>query len=90
MADDVFDAWRADRAAGLDAIMLAPTRDLVAELNQRARAHRLNGLDVRDPAASGRPGGSPTATRPASATLIITRQNNRELRTRAHRLGQER
>ena len=26
---------------GLDAIMLAPTRELVAELNRRARDHRL-------------------------------------------------
>ena len=41
MTDDLFDAWRADRDRGLDAIMLAPTRDLVSELNQRARAHRL-------------------------------------------------
>ena len=29
--NDAFNAWAADRAAGLDAIMLAPTRDLVAE-----------------------------------------------------------
>ena len=35
--EDAFTAWAADRAAGLDAIMLAPTRDLVAELNRRAR-----------------------------------------------------
>ena len=41
--EDAFSAWAADRAAGLDAIMLAPTRDLVADLNRRARAHRLNG-----------------------------------------------
>ena len=41
--EDAFTAWAADRAAGLDAIMLAPTRDLVAELNRRARNHRLNG-----------------------------------------------
>ena len=41
--NDAFNAWAADRAAGLDAIMLAPTRDLVAKLNQRARDHRLNG-----------------------------------------------
>ena len=43
--EDAFTAWVSDRAAGLDAIMLAPTRDLVAELNRRARAHRLD--DVR-------------------------------------------
>ena len=34
--EDAFRAWAADRAAGLDAIMLAPTRELVADLN-RAR-----------------------------------------------------
>jgi len=36
----VFDAWLEDRANGLDAVMLAPTRELAAELNRRARAHR--------------------------------------------------
>ena len=40
--EDAFTAWVSDRAAGLDAIMLAPTRKLVAELNRRARAHRLD------------------------------------------------
>ena len=40
--EDAFNAWVSDRAAGLDAIMIAPTRDLVAQLNARARAHRLN------------------------------------------------
>ena len=32
--EDAFSAWVSDRAAGLDAIMLAPTRELVAELNR--------------------------------------------------------
>ncbi len=41
--EDAFTAWVADRSAGLDAIMLAPTRELVAELNRRARDHRLDG-----------------------------------------------
>ena len=40
--EDAFTAWVSDRAAGLDAIMLAPTRELVAELNRRARDHRLD------------------------------------------------
>ena len=31
--EDAFNAWVSDRAAGLDAIMIAPTRNLVAELN---------------------------------------------------------
>ena len=58
--EDAFSAWVSDRAAGLDAIMLAPTRHLVAELNRRARAHRLDhspaGSEVR----------WPTGTRPVS------------------------
>ena len=53
MTEDVFGAWQADRAAGLDSVMLAPTRDLVSELNQQARAHRLDGLDASDPSAVG-------------------------------------
>ena len=35
--EDAFAAWVSDRAAGLDAIMIAPTRKLVAELNRQAR-----------------------------------------------------
>jgi hypothetical protein len=41
--DAVFNAWQTDRGAGLDAIMLAPTRELVRSLNQRAQDHRLAG-----------------------------------------------
>jgi DNA primase catalytic core len=39
--DAVFNAWNRDTAAGLDSIMLAPTRALVADLNARARQHRI-------------------------------------------------
>jgi AAA domain len=72
--EDAFTAWAADRAAGLDAIMLAPTRDLVAELNRRARNHRLNG-DVPNAAvrlADGNQG--------SVGDIIITRSNDRRLR----------
>ena len=44
--EDAFHAWVFDRAAGLDPIMLAPTRDLVADLNRRARARRLGSAKV--------------------------------------------
>jgi AAA domain len=37
--DAVFNAWQNDRNHGLDTIMLAPTRELVSSLNQRARDH---------------------------------------------------
>ena len=39
--DAVFNGWQADRSRGLDAIMLAPTRELVSRLNRQARNHRL-------------------------------------------------
>jgi hypothetical protein len=41
LTKDVFSAWQTDRSSGLDASMLAPTRELVSQLNQRARDHRL-------------------------------------------------
>ena len=79
MTDDVFTAWASDRAAERDAIMLAPTRALVAELNDRARTHRL----AADP-------GAPTAAVPladgARASVgdtVITRTNDRALRMTA-------
>jgi len=60
--EDAFSGWVSDRAAGLDAIMIAPTRNLVAELNARARAHRLN----HTPAVSEMP--LADGNRPVSAT----------------------
>ena len=60
--DAVFNAWQTDRSQGVDAIMLAPTRELVRALNQRARDHRLAG------GAPGRRLSWPTATPRASAT----------------------
>jgi conjugative relaxase-like TrwC/TraI family protein len=75
--EDAFTAWISDRANGLDAIMIAPTRHLVAELNRRARAHRLDH--------------SPTASevsladgnRASVGDVIITRANDRRLRLTA-------
>src|SRR5829696_1264567 len=75
--DAVFNAWQADRSRGLDAIMLAPTRELVRALNQRARDHRL---------ASSAPGQQVELADGNAASvgeLIITRRNDRRLRTSA-------
>ncbi|MCJ0980619.1 MobF family relaxase [Rhodococcus sp. IEGM 1372] len=47
VTDDAYTAWAADHAAGKDALMLAPTRELVAELNTRARSDRLAATDTR-------------------------------------------
>lgn len=43
-ADMAYQAWAADRAAGRDSILLAPTNELVAQLNERARLDRLKQL----------------------------------------------
>ena len=75
--EDAFNAWALDRSAGLDAIMLAPTRQLVAELNRRARDHRLDGNEPN------------TVVRLADGNqasvgdVIITRSNDRRLRLTA-------
>ena len=75
--EDAFTAWVQDRSAGLDTIMLAPTRQLVADLNRRARDHRLGnvpvGLEVR--LADG--------NQASVGDLIITRSNDRRLRLTA-------
>lgn len=76
MTEDVFGAWSADRARGKDAIMLAPTRELVAELNQRARDHRLEGAP--------RPADEVALSDGNHASVgdtVITRRNDRRLQT---------
>ncbi len=57
--------------------MLAPTRDLVAELNRRARNHRLNG-DVPNAVVRLADGNQASA-----GDVIITRRNDRRLRLTA-------
>ena len=75
--EDAFNAWVSDRAAGLDAIMIAPTRNLVAELNARARAHRLQ----HSPAAS--EVSLADGNQASVGDVIITRSNDRRLRLTA-------
>ncbi|MGY5210092.1 MobF family relaxase [Nocardia gipuzkoensis] len=50
VTEAAFAAWAADNAAGLDSLLLAPTRELVAELNARARARRLSRTPLPDDA----------------------------------------
>jgi conjugative relaxase-like TrwC/TraI family protein len=75
--EQLFNAWRADRDRGLDAIMLGPTRDLVAQLNLRARAHRLQG------SSPGREVELADGNRASAGDVIITRRNDRRLRISA-------
>ena len=80
MADRVFNAWAKDCEAGLESLMLAPTRDLVAELNQRARAHRL----THDPQAPDGPAVRLSDGNLASiGDVVITRTNDRRLKCSA-------
>jgi conjugative relaxase-like TrwC/TraI family protein len=72
--EDAFSAWVSDRAEGLDAIMLGPTRKLVDELNRRARDHFLGshpaGREVR----------LTDGNQASVGDVIITRTNDRRLR----------
>jgi ATP-dependent exoDNAse (exonuclease V) alpha subunit len=77
ITEDAFSAWISDRAGGLDAIMLAPTRQLVAELNRRARKH------LRDGAPTGQEVRLGDGNRASVGDMIITRANDRRLRLTA-------
>jgi hypothetical protein len=77
ITEDAFAAWISDRAVGLDAIMLARTRELVAELNRRAREHRLNNVPAGQEARLG------DGNQASIGDKIITRANDRRLRLSA-------
>ena len=72
--EDAFKAWVSDRKAGLDAIMLAPTRDLVTDLNGLAREQRIRHThpDREVQLADG--------NQASVGDVIITRTNDRRLR----------
>jgi hypothetical protein len=76
-SQDAFAAWAADRTVGLDAIMLAPTRELVADLNHRARTHRLDGTPP------GHEVQLADGNQASVGDVIITRNNDRRLRLSA-------
>ena len=72
--DQAFAAWASDRASGLDSLMLAPTRELVSELNQRARASRLGGVAADQEVALA------DGNRASVGDTVVTRRNERRLR----------
>ncbi|WP_085894280.1 MobF family relaxase [Nocardioides sp. PD653] len=75
-ADQAYAAWAADRAKGIDSVLIAPTRDLVSELNTRARNDRLTGMNEK---AIGRVLTLADGTKVSEGDRIITRENNRLL-----------
>ena len=76
-ADQAYAAWAADRAADTDSVLIAPTRDLVAELNTRARNDRLVGRDKKE---IGHVLTLADGTKVSEGDRIITRNNDRRLR----------
>ena len=77
MLDAVFTNWAADRERGRDSVMLAPTRDLVSQLNQRARSHRLDGTAPAAEIALA------DGNHASPGDVVITRRNDRRLRLNA-------
>ena len=76
-ADQAYAAWAADRADGTDSVLIAPTRDLVAELNTRARNDRIAGQPENE---IGSVLTLADGTKVSAGDRIITRENDRRLR----------
>jgi conjugative relaxase-like TrwC/TraI family protein len=68
--DEVFEAWQRERAGGRDCLMLAPTREVVRELNLRAQA-------ARGPAGASAPLSDRCTAR--ADDVVISRRNDRRL-----------
>lgn len=74
--DDTYQAWTADDLTGCDAVMLAPTHEVVTALNARARADRLARTNTG-------PGPEVVLTDGLLASIgdtVRTRRNNPKLR----------
>lgn len=74
-ADEAYAAWAADRVAGRDALLIAPTRDLVTALNARARTDRL----AHQPASDATAVRLADGLNASAGDTIITRANDRRL-----------
>lgn len=76
MLDSIYEAWRTDRDEGLRTLMIAGTGEMVAQLNERARADLVeagrvesDGLRLHDGTTAG------------VGDLVVTRLNDRRLTT---------
>jgi DNA primase catalytic core len=76
VTDQAYAAWLADTAAGLDSILLAPTRELVSRLNARARADRPHAFPPTDQRVEVR---LADGTGASCGDVIVTRHNERRL-----------
>lgn len=77
--EQAYQAWKVDRAAGRNSVLLAPTRDQVRDLNLRARHDRLAALTT----PSSREVGLVDGTAASVGDTIVTRHNDRRLATSA-------
>ncbi len=74
-SDMAYNAWKAERDAGNKSIMVAPTNEIVTELNQRARLDRLR-ESGQEP---GREAELADGLRASAGDIICTRENARWL-----------
>ena len=79
MLDQAYAAWRADCAAGKASILVTESSQAVRALNERARAERL----LADGAGDGQEINLRDGTRASVDDLVITRRDDRTLRTGA-------
>jgi conjugative relaxase-like TrwC/TraI family protein len=77
MLDRAYEAWRADCNAGKASILVTESSHAVRVLNERARAERL----LLDGAVDGREVPLAAGTRASVGDVVITRRNERGLRT---------
>ncbi|MGY0466784.1 MobF family relaxase (plasmid) [Kitasatospora sp. cg17-2] len=83
MADAVFTAWRRDLTAGHTSLMTAPDRNLVATLNRRAQAWRMEHGQLLAPSRwRPNPAKLRDGHRAHVGDLITTRRNQRRLTCR--------
>lgn len=74
-SDMAYNAWKAERDAGNKSIMVAPTNEIVTELNARARMDRLR----ESGAPPGREVELADGQRASAGDIICTRENARKL-----------
>jgi DNA primase catalytic core len=73
--DEAYAAWASDRAAGRDAVLLAPTRKLAGQLNARARRDRLSRqTEPRGPEVT-----LADTSLASAGDVVITRRNQRTI-----------
>jgi len=77
MLDAAYDRWRADQLEGRASIVVTESAQAVRALNERARAERV----VLDGADDGREINLGDGSRASVGDLVITRRNDRTLRT---------